>query len=119
MVMHKFIVDTQLPPKLAKFLSSKGCQSIHTTYYPNGHLLADHAIRNVASKEDRIIITKDTDFFDYYLLKGPPPRVLLLEFGNIDNKALVLFFENNLQAIITMFSSCGMVVCSEDKLMSF
>lgn len=30
--MLKFIIDTQLPPKLAKFLRTKGFPSVHTTY---------------------------------------------------------------------------------------
>lgn len=117
--MHKFIVDTQLPPKLAKALSGKGFQAVHTTYYTEGQLLKDYQIREIASKENRIIVTKDVDFFDYYLLKGPPPKVLLLELGNLDNKALLLFFEKNFDAIITMLESCGMVVCSENKIISF
>ena len=40
----KFLIDTQLPPKLAKYLSSKGYDAIHTTFFPNGHLLGDDEI---------------------------------------------------------------------------
>jgi predicted nuclease of predicted toxin-antitoxin system len=76
--MIKFIVDTQLPPKLSKHLLSEGYDSIHTTDFPEGHFLKDHEIIEIATNEDRIIITKDQDFFDYYLLKGAPPKVLLL-----------------------------------------
>lgn len=117
--MHKFIVDTQLPPKLAKALSAKGFQAVHTTYYPEGQNLKDYRIREIASKENRIVVTKDTDFFDYYMLKGAPPKVLLLEVGNIDNKILLLFFEKNLEAIVSLFDTSGLVVCSEEKIISF
>ena len=43
-MMLKFIIDTQLPPKSAKYLSEKGFHSVHTTYYPDGHLLDDKTI---------------------------------------------------------------------------
>ena len=32
--MLKFIIDTQLPPKLAKYLRDKDLHTVHTTYYP-------------------------------------------------------------------------------------
>jgi predicted nuclease of predicted toxin-antitoxin system len=35
--MLKFIIDTQLPPKLASFLTEKGCDAVHTTSFPDGH----------------------------------------------------------------------------------
>ena len=46
--MLKFIIDTQLPPKLAKYLRDKDLPTVHTTYYPNGYLLDDRAIVEIA-----------------------------------------------------------------------
>ncbi len=53
----KFLVDTQLPPKLANYLSSKGSDSIHTTFFPDGHLLRDDEIIVIAKREERTVIT--------------------------------------------------------------
>lgn len=69
--------------------------------------MTDVEIRQVAMEEDRIIVTKDSDFFDYYLLKGVPPKVLLLEFGNITNKNLFTQFESHLSLIIHEFEQGG------------
>lgn len=44
----KFIVDTQLPPKLAYYLTEKGYDSVHTTFFPDGHLLDDSEIVVIA-----------------------------------------------------------------------
>lgn len=77
-----------MPPKLAVFFQDKGVDAIHTTHFPDGHLLKDKEIRQIATVEDRIVITKDSDFLDYFLLKGIPPKVLLLEMGNISNANL-------------------------------
>ncbi len=101
--MLKFIVDTQLPPKLAKFLSDKNYDAIHTTFFPNGHLLQDKEIREIAIQENRIIVTKDNDFFDSYLTKGAPPLVLLLQFGNIKNDELIAYFQQEYSNIEELF----------------
>lgn len=66
--------------------------------------MTDAEIRQVASSENRIVITKDSDFLDYYLLRGVPPKVLLLEFGNIRNKALFEQFEKQLFRIEQEFA---------------
>ena len=89
----KFIVDTQLPPKLASYLSEKENDCIHTTSFPEGHLLKDTQIIEIAKNDDRIIITKDSDFTEYFMLRGAPPKVLLIEFGNIGNKELFRMFD--------------------------
>jgi len=90
----KFIIDTQLPPRLSRFLRLKGFDSVHTTHYEKGHLLKDVEITEIAINENRVIITKDADFSDNYFLKGAPPKILLLKFGNIGNQDLINYFEN-------------------------
>ena len=102
--MLKFIIDTQLPPKLAKFLRDKGFSAIHTTYFPNGHLLDDKTIVQIAIRDNLIIITKDSDFLDNYLIHGVPPKVLLLQFGNISNADLLTLFDTNLPNIEKTFT---------------
>jgi predicted nuclease of predicted toxin-antitoxin system len=101
--MLRYIIDTQLPPRLAAFLREKNFDAVHTTDYPEGHLLQDAEIRAIADAEDRIIITKDTDFFDYYMVKGSPPMVLLLKVGNISNADLISLFTAKLPLIISSF----------------
>lgn len=84
----KFIIDTQLPPLLSRQLTEKGFDSIHTVDCPNGIFTSDTEIRRIAVSENRIIITKDSDFHDYYVMKGAPPKVLLLKIGNCNNQEL-------------------------------
>ena len=74
----KFLIDTQLPPRLATYLSDKGYNCIHTTYFDKGYLLEDEEIILIAQKEDRTVITKDSDFSDYFMLKGAPSKILLM-----------------------------------------
>ncbi len=72
----KFLVDTQLPPRLAQHLTDKGYDSVHTTFYLDGHLLDDEAIIVIAKQEGCSVVTKDSDFLDNFVLKGAPPKVL-------------------------------------------
>ena len=99
----KFIVDTQLPFKLAVFLRQAGHDCIHTTDTPQGHLLQDDAIVRIAIEQERTVVTKDADFRDNYHAKGAPPRVLYLTFGNISNKELLQFFRTHLGDIAELF----------------
>lgn len=79
---------------LATYLTWKGFDAIHTTYFPEGHLLQDREIGQIALDENRIIVTKDSDFPDAFFLKGPPPRLLYIRLGNIRNRELTAFLES-------------------------
>jgi predicted nuclease of predicted toxin-antitoxin system len=103
--MLRFLLDTQLPPRAALFLMECGCDAIHTTNLPNGHLLQDAEIRRIATEESRIIITKDGDFHDYYMVKGAPPRLLYLTLGNISNTDLLTLLAKNMSALETAFAA--------------
>lgn len=115
--MPSFIVDTQLPPVLARWLKSKGCDAVHTIFYPSGHLMTDSKIRHIAIQENRIVVTKDNDFFENFLLRGYPPRVLLLQFGNCTNQDLIGQFDLFFDVIREQFEQgAGLVLFSRQKI---
>lgn len=116
----KFLIDTQLPPRLAKFLSGKGLDANHTSRYPDGYFLDDEAIRRIAKTEERTIITKDSDFFDRFLVKGAPPCILLLRMGNLSNAELLSQFEKHLPQVQQLFSEgAGLVEFYEERLVRY
>lgn len=116
----KFIVDTQLPPRLSKFLVTEGHDAKHTTYFPEGHLLKDAEIIQIAIAEERIVITKDQDFLDNYLINGIPPRVLLLEFGNIGNQKLIDFFAINQSYLLSLLEKdAELILFSKERIAEY
>ena len=117
--MPSFIVDTQLPPKLAAYLSAKGFNSIHTSDLPNGILLKDIEIIELAINQNRIIITKDSDFLDYFILKGVPPKVFIIQLGNISNKHLFSFFDQNLLTVIEKFEENHLVIMNQSSIIAY
>ena len=101
--MLRLLVDTQLPPSLAGFFRQKGFDATHVVDYPLGALMQDKEIISIAKDESRIVVSKDIDFFDYYLLKNYPPAILLLQLGNINNRELFVFMEKHLDTIHELF----------------
>ncbi len=116
----KFLVDTQLPPKLSLFIKSKGYDSKHTTDYSDGHLFNDTKIKTIAIDENRIIVTEDKDFFDSFIVKGFPPKVLLIDLGNIKNDVLIEIINNNIKLIVDKFESgAGLIVLDYNKVIDY
>ena len=103
--MIKFIVDAQLPYSLAEMLMRKGFDVIHTDDLQNKERTSDNEIRIMAKEKNRIVITKDNDFFDSYILNKSPSRLLLISTGNIINKHLFVLFEKNLHLITAYFQT--------------
>lgn len=60
-------------------------------------------IIRIARDEKRTVITKDTDFVNYRILKGQPENILLLTTGNINNSSLKALFEANIKSLIQLF----------------
>ena len=114
--MIKFIIYAQLPYILAGILRSKGFDVIHTDDLPNKERTTDNEIRTLAKEESRIVITKDNDFFDSYILSKSPTRLLLISTGNIINKDLFILFEKNLEVIAVYFERYNFLELTNDEL---
>gem|GEM_PF-2072666 len=78
---------------------------------PNKHLTPDKEIIKVAENEDRIVISKDSDFYQYNLIKGIPQRILFITTGNILNKELIRLLKLNFSLIANYFNS-GSDLCT-------
>jgi len=106
----KFIVDAQLPERLKFWLIENGHEAIHTNDLPEKHLTLDTQIIDYAEKENRIVVTKDSDFYKYHLIKGVPKRLLFVTIGNVVNRELVRLFELNFPKIEQYFASGNNVI---------
>ena len=91
----KFLIDAQLPKSLAVFMREKGYDTIHTLELPNRNATKDTEIRLLSIQEERIVITKDADFYDSYTLKQEPYKLVYLTVGNLSNQELLALFSKN------------------------
>jgi predicted nuclease of predicted toxin-antitoxin system len=85
----RFLVDAQLPARLATLLNKRGHEPIHTTSLPTGNRSTDQQICAIADAQDRIVVTKDADFRNSHLLSSSPRRLLIVTTGNSANDALL------------------------------
>jgi predicted nuclease of predicted toxin-antitoxin system len=99
----KFLIDANLSFKLASALRSRGYDVLHTDDLPDKERTSDKKIREVSVRQNRTIISKDSDFLDSLLISGVPSKLLLVTTGNIINKELLLLFEKYFDSIVQLF----------------
>jgi len=114
----KFIVDAQLPRKLSHFLNSKRYDCIHTLDLPRKNATSDSEINALSIKEKRIVISKDSDFYNSYLTKLEPYKLLQLSTGNITTKELIELFDKNLEMIMEEIAHNFVVEITRNSLIT-
>jgi predicted nuclease of predicted toxin-antitoxin system len=87
-----FLVDAQLPPALARWIAERGHQAVHV-YDVSLHTANDPTIWRRAEADRSIIITKDEDFVDRWLLSDRPVSLVWIRKGNCSNRALLAWLE--------------------------
>ncbi len=94
----RFLIDAQLPPRLARRLADLGHDAYHVVEL--GLLSAtDQQIWNAAIKRGAILVTKDQDFATARAAAGEGPPVIWIRLGNTDNTTLISRFINALESI--------------------
>ncbi len=112
----RFLVDAQLPKSLSAWLRTNGHDSIHTLELPQRNATADESIIQVAKDESRIVISKDSDFFETFLVRKEPAQLLIVSTGNITNKDLRELFRANLNKLVSLFESHEVVEMNSETI---
>lgn len=105
----KFLIDAQLPQRLARVLIQSGHDAVHTCELPDANTSTDAQIVAAADGQQRVVVTKDRDFRDEHLLKGAPRKLLIVATGNINNCALLMLFESHLDVITSALQEADFV----------
>jgi len=100
-----FLVDAQLPRRLAYRLRDADHDAVHTLDLPNGNRSTDAELCEISAREQRIVITKDADFVSSFLLAHKPYKLLLISVGNIQNADLEMLFVRQIPAIAAAFAA--------------
>jgi predicted nuclease of predicted toxin-antitoxin system len=107
----RFLLDAQLPLRLARQLSAAGHDVVHASELPDGNRTTDAEIARRADAEDRVVVTKDSDFRASHLLRSKPRRLLIVATGNISNNDLLALFSEHLDAIVAAWTKCASSSC--------
>lgn len=79
----KWVIDENLPFQIGRELA---LDDLHVTRI--GEQITDGELWDHAKQHDMIILTRDTDFFDRFLLLGPPPKVVWIRPGNLTKQRM-------------------------------
>jgi predicted nuclease of predicted toxin-antitoxin system len=106
----KFLLDAQLPPSLKQLFIQKGHDCLHTLDLELGNETPDNTINKISVSEQRIVITKDSDFFDSFLVKKEPYKLILVKLGNISKNELLQIFCDRLEEILERINVEDMIL---------
>lgn len=89
----RFLVDAQLPPALARWLTAQGYEAEHVADL-NMKAAPDGSIWQFAMEKEAVIVTKDEDFASLRIRgSGQVPAVVWLRVGNTRRQELLRWFE--------------------------
>ena len=91
----KFLIDENLPPRLAAWLRERGHDALHCADCL-GAGRSDETLASFAAREDRVIVTKDADFET----PRAGERVLHLRIGNCSTADLLAWLEARIEGAI-------------------
>ena len=100
----RFLVDAQLPPRLAHVLTEAGHEADHVEDLGLRHA-SDPAIWACAERRQAVIVTKDEDFVERYRRQASGPVIVWLRIGNSANAALLSWFLPILPAVVKRIRS--------------
>lgn len=114
----KFLVDAQLPRVLARFLCDNGHDAIHTLDLPAGNDTTDAEVNRISIAEERVVISKDQDFYDSFTAKREPYKLLRVRVGNLANAELLRLFEKNLNNLTAELDAGSVVEVTRSYIIS-
>jgi predicted nuclease of predicted toxin-antitoxin system len=83
---------------------------------PSGNRTPDWRISEISIEEQGVVITKDADFVNSFLLSRVPFKLLLVSTGNVSNQVLEEIFTNNISVIIEALNSYDFVEVTQTSL---
>lgn len=97
----KFICDVHIAYKLVSWLKQKGCECYHINEVFSNPKTTDKEIAEYADMNRLIVVTKDSDFRDSFILKRSPKKLVKLNTGKSSTQQIINLFVNNWQILVT------------------
>jgi predicted nuclease of predicted toxin-antitoxin system len=108
----KLLIDQNLSYRLVR--------QLQTLFPGSEHVLRlglasrrDALIWDYARQHDFVVLTQDEDFLELSLLRGAPPKVVLLRTGNLPSQQVVALLTAKHLTIYTLLAADSEVDCLE------
>ncbi len=108
--MVKYIIDNNLPFRFSHW--NKPEYIFVRNLNPN---YKDREIWEIAKKQNLIIVTKDTDFYNRIIISKPPPKVIHFKIGNFSIGKFHDFISTHWVDICELSEKNKLVVVYEDR----
>jgi predicted nuclease of predicted toxin-antitoxin system len=112
----KFLVDAPIPPGICALLQSAGHDVLHTRQLPVQNQTPDQVINDLSVGDQRVVISKDTDFYYSHLLLQRPHKLLLIRTANIRTRELKAIFDAHLAEIVQALEANSLVELDRSKV---
>ena len=109
--MSRYLIDENLPITLAPIIGGECTIASSLGARPTDAQLWQHA-----RADDRVLLTKDADFFERILLEGPPPKIVWLRVGNLRRVELEAHVRRVWPAVLALLATCDVVQVHRDQL---
>jgi len=76
----------------------------------------DEVLNELSLREQRVVVTKDADFYHSHLLHRKPWKLLLVRTGNIRSRDLKALFQTHLPSIEAALEQNSLVVLDRQKV---
>jgi predicted nuclease of predicted toxin-antitoxin system len=105
----RFLIDAQLPPRLARQLARLGHEASHVADIGLADAL-DEQVWQVAIERAAILVTKDHDFIVARAAVEKGPAVIWVRLGNTHNETLIARFTGALESMLAAIERGDTVV---------
>jgi predicted nuclease of predicted toxin-antitoxin system len=112
----RFLVNAQLPRRLASFLQQAGHEAIHTLDLPEGNRTPDEEIEATSREQHAVLVTKDRGFIHHLALGTGAYKLLLISTGNISNDELLSLFVGHLADVEMALEGHAFVELTRERL---
>ena len=111
----RFVIDAHLPKRIARVFIELGYDAIHTSELPEGNATDDAEIILIAAN-DGVVVSKDEDFYQSFLVYGKPPKLILVKVGNMRLRDLSALFVKIAPKLIDLLGQHDLLELHDDKI---
>jgi predicted nuclease of predicted toxin-antitoxin system len=94
----KLLIDENISHRILKLIDKHFPHSIHVSSVRKSRF-SDLDIWLFAKENDYIVLTYDADFYEWQLIRGYPPKIIWLRFGNSKTEIIADKLINNIGQI--------------------
>ena len=114
--MHEFYRRCSYSKSSFATISRCRSYSIHTSSLELGNETPDKLINKISIEENRIVITKDSDFYNSFILSKVPYKIIFVKTGNISKANLINLFKNNLNTLLSLIQENSIIELDSSEI---